>query len=181
MTHNDDKKSSETDEKRSRKERVLHTRIPAVLEQELKNLAENLRVPVSNVVRTILQDAMEAVEAVGRVAEEELRGVADRVARERAKLNDVAAAAGADLGARVASSRAAPPPAEALAGQTGGPDPTTVLDGVLGFQELLLAVTATCALCERKLEVGAPAYLGVRGAPGPQIIIGPECLPGKKE
>ena len=45
------------------KERVLHTRVPAVLEQELKRLAHSLRVPVSNVVRAILEDAVDAVEA----------------------------------------------------------------------------------------------------------------------
>ena len=37
----------------NKKERVLHTRIPAVLETELKRLAGSLRVPVSNLVRTI--------------------------------------------------------------------------------------------------------------------------------
>ena len=31
----------------ARKERVLHTRVPAVLERELKRFADNLRVPVS--------------------------------------------------------------------------------------------------------------------------------------
>ena len=34
---------------------------------------------------------------------------------------------------------------------------------------------------EIALGVGEPAYLGVRATPGPQIIIGPECVPGKKE
>ena len=42
--------------RRARKERVLHTRIPALLEEDLKSAAERLRVPVSNLVRTILED-----------------------------------------------------------------------------------------------------------------------------
>ena len=33
--------------KDAKKERVLHTRVPAVLERELKRFADNLRVPVS--------------------------------------------------------------------------------------------------------------------------------------
>ena len=41
-----------------KKERVLHTRIPAVLEGELKSAARALRIPVSNLVRTILEDAV---------------------------------------------------------------------------------------------------------------------------
>ena len=36
-----------------KKERVLHTRVPEVLEEELKRLATNLRLPVSNVVPCI--------------------------------------------------------------------------------------------------------------------------------
>ena len=79
MTQKTDDKTKSPRSKKVRKERVLHTRIPAVLEQELKSLAGNLRVPVSNLVRTILQDALEAAELMGRVAEEELRGAADRL------------------------------------------------------------------------------------------------------
>ena len=61
-----------------RKEKVLHTRVPAVLEEELKRLATSLRVPVSNVVRTILQDAVETIDAVQDRAEDELRGLIER-------------------------------------------------------------------------------------------------------
>src|SRR5688572_23181356 len=41
-----------------RKERVLHARIPAALEEQIKRLAEGLRVPVSNLVRNMLEDAI---------------------------------------------------------------------------------------------------------------------------
>jgi hypothetical protein len=43
-----------------RKEKVIHTRIPAALEEQIKRLADHLRVPVSNVVRNMLEDALEA-------------------------------------------------------------------------------------------------------------------------
>jgi hypothetical protein len=42
-----------------RKERVIHTRIPAQLEEQIKRLAEGLRVPVSNLVRNMLEDALD--------------------------------------------------------------------------------------------------------------------------
>ncbi|NOQ84666.1 MAG: hypothetical protein GQ551_11715 [Myxococcales bacterium] len=58
MSDGDDKKSR-TD---GRKERVLHTRVPAVLEQELKRVANAWRVPVSNVVRALLEDALDTLE-----------------------------------------------------------------------------------------------------------------------
>ncbi len=53
--------------KESRKERVLHTRVPAALERELKRFAEALRIPVSNLVRTILEDALEVAGAATRL------------------------------------------------------------------------------------------------------------------
>jgi len=37
---------------------VLHARIPAALEDQIKRLAEALRVPVSNLVRNMLEDAI---------------------------------------------------------------------------------------------------------------------------
>ena len=92
MIQDDDKPASQDEpqsaaSKRSpRKERVLHTRVPAVLEQELKRLAEGLRVPVSNVVRTILEDAVDTIDSVGQLAEGELRGVAERLGRQRGRL-----------------------------------------------------------------------------------------------
>jgi hypothetical protein len=41
-----------------RKERVIHTRVSATLEEELKRVAGTLRVPVSNLVRSLLEDAI---------------------------------------------------------------------------------------------------------------------------
>lgn len=47
-----------------RKERVIHTRIPAALEEQIKRLAEGLRVPVSNLVRNMLEDAIDVTRRV---------------------------------------------------------------------------------------------------------------------
>jgi hypothetical protein len=70
----------------AKKERVLHTRIPLVLEQELKRFARSMRVPVSNVVRVILEDAlMVADRASGRV-EEQLRNAVHAVSSEREQI-----------------------------------------------------------------------------------------------
>ena len=47
-----------------RKEKVLHTRIPVALEDQIKRLAEALRVPVSNLVRNMLEDAIDVTRRV---------------------------------------------------------------------------------------------------------------------
>jgi hypothetical protein len=72
--------------KDARKERVLHTRVPAVLERELKRFAENLRVPVSNLVRTILEDALSVADMATESVEERLKRAAHHLEKEREKL-----------------------------------------------------------------------------------------------
>lgn len=69
-----------------KKERVLHTRVPAVLETELKRFAQNLRMPVSNLVRTILEDAMQMADAAGENVESRLKRAAEQLEHERARL-----------------------------------------------------------------------------------------------
>jgi hypothetical protein len=72
--------------KEARKERVLHTRVPAVLERELKRFAENLRIPVSNLVRTILEDALSVADLATEGVEERLKRAAYHLEKEREKL-----------------------------------------------------------------------------------------------
>jgi hypothetical protein len=69
-----------------KKERVLHTRVPAVLERELKRFADNLRVPVSNLVRTILEDALSVADAATENVEERLRKAAQQLGKERERI-----------------------------------------------------------------------------------------------
>ena len=69
-----------------KKERVLHTRIPAVLEAELKATARALRVPVSNLVRTILEDAVTIADRASEKVEDRLARAARTVHDERGRL-----------------------------------------------------------------------------------------------
>jgi hypothetical protein len=75
--------SESEDGSSTKKERVLHTRVPAVLERELKRFAENLRVPVSNLVRTILEDALDVADAATESVEERLKKAAQQLEHER--------------------------------------------------------------------------------------------------
>lgn len=140
-----------------KKERVLHTRVPAVLDAELKRLAGALRVPVSNVVRAILEDAVETVDAVGKAAEDELRTVADRLRRSRSRGSKGSAKSTA---ADTASSPATPP-----------------LAGVVGFQPMLVARAAPCGLCGRSLERATPAFLAIREQASSPLILCEQCIP----
>ncbi len=70
----------------AKKERVLHTRVPAVLERELKRFADNLRIPVSNLVRAILEDALNVADLAGTGIEERLKNAAKTLEHERERL-----------------------------------------------------------------------------------------------
>jgi hypothetical protein len=136
--------TSEPDAQAAPKERVLHTRVPAVLERELKRFAENLRVPVSNLVRTILEDALSVADAATESVEERLKRAAKHLEREREKLR-----------------------------KRMEHDP---LDGLLAFQEVTLAMPATCAKCSQELPRGARAHLGISDvSDGPRVFVCTSC------
>jgi hypothetical protein len=83
VTHDAEGTAEDRGEK---KERVLHTRVPALLERELKRFADHLRVPVSNLVRAILQDALSVADAAGTSIEERLKNAAKTLEQERERL-----------------------------------------------------------------------------------------------
>lgn len=180
------------DESSQRKERVLHTRVPAVLEDELKRLATNLKMPVSNVVRAILEDAIEAVEVVGVRAEDELKGFVHRLSEQREAIRQGATAAGRSAArgrAAEAKTEAKPgdvppemkdaPVPEAEPPQTHAepacPAADASLEPVIGFQRLTLRADSPCTVCGRVLARGTEACRGVRDDGGPRVLLGPSC------
>jgi hypothetical protein len=136
-----------------KKERVLHTRVPAVLERELKRFAEGLRVPVSNLVRTILEDAVKAADVATVSVEGKLKRAAEHLGEEREKLGEKM---------RKRATKEA-------------------LQGVFAFQPVKLARPAHCAKCERDLAVGEDAYLGLVDGSIPDPVVRvfacTSCLP----
>ena len=156
----------EKDEKEpsAKKERVLHTRVPAVLEDELKRLATTLKMPVSNLVRAVLEDAVDAVEVVGERAEGQLRGIVSRIHQQRETLRT------AVQGTAAREKRAVAPEAPA-------PKKPVDLEGVVGVQRLTLIVDAQCTSCGQALARGTEAFRGVRDEPGPKVLLGPCCAP----
>jgi hypothetical protein len=130
----------------AKKERVLHTRVPAVLERELKRFADNLRVPVSNLVRTILEDAVSVADAATENVEERLKMAARHLEKERERIK-----------------------------RRMEHDP---LEGIVAFQDVVLAVPAVCAKCGKEIARGARAHLGIGESPGhPRRFVCDDCLP----
>lgn len=154
MSEEDDAK----DRREARKERVLHTRVPAVLEQELKRVANAWRVPVSNVVRALLEDALDTIDIVGAKAEDELRGVAEKLASERQRIRQ-----------KSTTRSEAPPPQE-----TPQTDP---LKGAVGVTPIILVHDTECGLTGKMLPAGSEAYMVLFDDPRRQLITGRDALP----
>jgi hypothetical protein len=138
--------SSNGEGRDAKKERVLHTRVPAVLERELKRFADNLRVPVSNLVRTILEDAVTVADAATENVESRLKLAAKHLEKERERIR-----------------------------KSIEHDP---LEGIVAFQDVVLAVPATCAKCGKDLPRGTKAQMGIGESPGlPRRFVCQDCLP----
>jgi hypothetical protein len=136
---------------RRRKERILHTRISEDLAEDLRRVAEDLRVPVSNLVRNVLEEAFSVVETVtdnvGDLIEEvmdEAEAVRDRI-RTRQRRQRRAGRRAAEAGPQAEA--AEPAPARD--------------DEVIGWQRLVLARPQRCAQCGILLGRGDPAFASV--------------------
>ena len=134
----------------NRKERVIHTRIPEALDEEIKAQARELGVSVSNLVRNILRNTLGLV---GDVVEDTAN-----ITRRALGEEPEARQSGAAKPMR-GSSPAAP-----------GPSP------VVGWQQITLNVNAVCTECNAILEKGTDAAVAVGGDPTAPTLICPSCL-----
>ena len=159
----DDDRDEKAESGATKKERVLHTRVPAVLEEELKRLATSLRMPVSNLVRAVLEDAVDAVEVASEKAEGKLEGIVQRIHQQRETLRSAV------------QGEKSRPKDEAPVEATTCPPTSPTLDGVVGVQRLTLIADSTCTVCGRALPRGSEACRGVRDEAGPKVLLGARC------
>ncbi len=158
-----------------RKERILHTRISDQLSEDIRRVAEDLRVPVSNLVRNVLEEVFSVVEQmsddVGELfedvvdeaeqARERLQRFHERQQRRRSQREARRAREETDADA---PSAPPPPPAEREDREertepaASGPES---FREVLAWQRVLLNSTQRCAATGRELEPGEEAYVGI--------------------
>jgi len=150
-----------------RKEKVLHTRISEHLADDIRKVAEELRVPVSNLVRNVLEEAFSVVETVSENVGELLEEVLDEAElarrryrtrgrrRERFLEDEGDAEERGEGGEDVADTVETGPEAAAAA------RPRPEFAEVLGWQPLLLNREQACADCGATVERGERAFVGV--------------------
>ena len=148
---------------RERKQRVLHTRVSDALAEDIRRMAEDLRVPASNLVRNVLEEAFSIVEAVSENMGDLIEDVVDEADRARERMRHRR---------RPRSPRGNDPrrPEAAAPPESGGfPD-------VIGWQFLILNRPERCAACEELLERGQQAYLGVTSAGAASTALCEDCM-----
>jgi len=152
--------------RRARQERVLHTRISEQLAEDIRRVAEDLRVPVSNLVRNVLEEAFDVVETVtdnvGELVEEvmeEAESARDRVRRRRRHH-------------RVERDEE-PAADEPVTERAPHPD-------VIGWQPLVLNRAGACADCEEPLEPGEHAYAGLTAEGRASTLLCRDCTAARR-
>lgn len=131
---------------RERKDRLIQTRVPESLESALKDEATRRRLPVSQLVRNILEDTLHIV---GDVVDGVDAIVQDSIAMGRSVGRGVARARG----------NVSPPPPPQAASE---PDP---LDDVFAWNEVVPSKPAACSSCGVALAAGRSAFVGMRDDP----------------
>ena len=151
--------------RRERKERVLHTRISDDLAEDIRRVAEDLRVPVSNLVRNVLEEAFSVVETVTDNVGDLIEDVVEEAERARSRMRQ----------RRTRSQRREPPETQEAAAPA-----RAEFAEVLGWQPLILNRHQICADCEEPLERGERAYLGIFAAgPSPHFLC-PDCADARR-
>ena len=175
---------------RERKERVLHTRISEQLSEDIRAMADDLRVPVSNLVRNVLEEAFSVAEQVsddlGGVFEDVMDG-AERASRQferfRARHEERAAAYEADPDTEDAEDAEIEVPPAPPAPQTppppaaASPPPGDLFEGIVAWQPVVLHAPQYCARSGVHMPAGTRAYaaIGSHGLTG--LYVQEEALP----
>ena len=133
-------------ERTTRKEKMLHARIPEDLDREIKRRAGSLGMSVSTVVRHVLLNTFNLVEDI----------VADST-------NLALSITGEKSGAPTSKT---PRPDAARQPQ----------DQIIGWQEAVLDRNAVCEHCNAILATGTNAAIAIAEQPGPRSIICKKCL-----
>jgi gas vesicle protein len=179
-----------------RKERVLHTRVSEQLSEDIKRLADDMRVPVSNLVRNVLEEVFTVVENVsedvGDFFEDvidEAEGVRERIRNQQSTQRSTqksrrerSTRSGASRARRGRSSEPADIEDEFRSDEAAesvdppdSSDEAKLRDDVLGWQPIVLNQATDCARCSARLEPGVNAFMAI--SPGGELgkVVCPGC------
>jgi hypothetical protein len=158
---------------RHRKERVLHTRISEPLAEDIRRMAEDLRVPVSNLVRNVLEEAFSVVEAVTDNVGDLIEDVVDEAERTRGRIRSRRHY----LRHRHRRERR---PRGRPDGVDAEPAERAEFPDVVGWQPLILNQQKSCADCEEPIERSERGFAGMTAAGLSEIYLCRDCMDARR-
>ncbi len=156
-----------------RKERVLHTRISEPLAEDIRRMAEDLRVPVSNLVRNVLEEAFSVVEAVTDNVGDLIEDVVDEAERTRSRIRSRRHY----LRHRHRRDRH---PRGRPDGVDAEPAERAEFPDVVGWQSLILNQQKSCADCEEPIERSEHGFAGMTAAGLSEIYLCRDCMDARR-
>ena len=146
-----------------RKERVLHTRITDQLAEDIRRVAEDLRVPVSNLVRNVLEEAFSVVEQVSGDVGGLVDEVVEEAERARERLRELRRQHHGEAG-------------EPVRDEPAAADLARDFPDVVAWQPVLLNSRQRCAVTGRELAPGEAAHAGLTARGLADIYLGEEAM-----
>lgn len=145
-----------------RKDRVLHTRVPEELEDALQKKAVALRIPVSNLIRNILEDAFQFVENV--VADG--LSITDSIRKDAISIAETTKTGFSALKQPQKTLKKISPDKKKL---------DSVLSQVYGWQEIVLNKSGACFVCTKEVKKGSKAKMSA-GSVTPPVFLCRPCF-----
>jgi|GEM_PF-2264626 len=148
-----------------KKEKVLNLRIGKDLDEKIKGEAERINMPVSNLVRNILENAFDLVDGIGT----NVGNLVGDVVENAENIADNFRTAVKGYVSTDEQDAEAP---------TGADEPTqeALIDDVPVWQEVTVGKTATCAACDETINRGDKAHMGVSDSTGDRILLCGKCI-----
>jgi hypothetical protein len=146
---------------------VLHTRISEQLADDIRQMAEELRVPVSNLVRNVLEEAFSVVESVSDDVGDLLEDVIEQAERASDRLHHFRRRRGERVD----------PEEERRPADDGEP---RAFEEVEAWQPVILNATRRCDGDGREMRRGEQAFLGLTASGLSDTYLCPPCVEARK-
>jgi len=136
-------------------------------------MAEDLRVPVSNLVRNVLEEAFSVVEAVSENVGDLIDDVVDEAERTRGRIRR---RRNSHHRRRHRRERSSDRDGFSDAADTADRSPRAEFKEVIGWQPLILNQEKACADCEEPIERGDRGFAGMTAAGLGAVYLCRDCM-----
>ena len=158
--------------KDERKDTIIQTRVNEALDDRLRQEAKQRRLPVSQLIRNLLQDSFALV---GNVVDN-----VDAIAQDAIGLGKQAGADAQHLARRATHKTSKEGEdqerdEDAEDGESGDEAPLSPLADILAWQEVVLNGPQTCSRCDSKLPKGQAGFMGISATPGVVAWLCEDC------